>query len=106
MIVWWEQVKDKRQAIKKALPPFLRSEKHGKGKKYWYCGAGFDCETTKTPKGYSYVYLWQFSLHDTDFHGRTVGSFEEFAALLDDVLQMEYRKKCHGKIKSYPQLLI
>lgn len=106
MIVWFEQCKDKRQAIKKALPPDLHTQKHGKSKKYWYCGAGFDCETTKTPKGYSYVYLWQFSLHDTDFHGRTASSFEEFTELLDDVLQVEYRKRCHGKIKSYPQLLI
>lgn len=106
MIVWFDTCTNKRQAIKQALPLDLHPQKHGRSKKYWFCGAGFDCETTRTPKGYSYVYLWQFSLHDTDFHGRTIDSFEEFAGMLDDILQIEYRKRCHGKIKTYPQLLI
>lgn len=108
MIVWFDSLlteKAKRAAIKTALPSDLHTCKHGK-KKYWYCGAGFDCETTKTPKGYNYVYLWQFAVHDTEFHGRTVASFEEFAALLDDELQITYRRTTHGKIKKYPQLLI
>ena len=109
MIVWFDDLQTdqaKRAAICGALPPDLHHQKHGRSKKYWVCGAGFDCETTKTPKGYTYVYLWQFSLHDTEFHGRTVSSFEVFAALLDDELQKAYRRKTHGKIKAYPQLLI
>lgn len=109
MIVWYDDLQseaEQRAAIKSALPPDLHSQKHGRNKKYWFCGSGFDCETTKTPKGFTYVYLWQFSLHNTDFHGRTISSFERFAEQLDDILTAQYRKISHGKIKSYPQLLI
>ena len=101
----YDTVRDKAQAIRSALPDVLEKSKHGRYS-FFKVGAGFDCETTKTPKGYAYVYIWQFAINQTVFTGRTVDTCETFLRQLDDILQKMHRSKVHGKIKNYPKLLI
>lgn len=83
--------------------------KHGRTT-YFKLGAGFDCETTVTPKKYAYAYIWQFSLENQNerycFIGRTVKHFFEFCRMLDRCLKSEYYRKTHKKPKQFPQLLI
>lgn len=73
---------------------------------YYKIGAGFDCETTITPKKYAYAYIWQFSINDTVFIGRTTKHFFEFMKLLDKNLKSEYYRRTHKKPKQFPQLLV
>ena len=73
---------------------------------YWNIGAGFDCETTQTPKKYAYVYIWQFSINKETFIGRSCNSFYEFAKILDNCLRNLYYRGTHKKPKQFPQLLV
>lgn len=102
--IFYEQTKDIDKQIA-AVFDAAKTEKHGI-KSYWMIGSGFDCETTKTAKGFSYVYLWQFSLADLVIMGRTTTSAESFFMLLNDIALKAYRRKHHNKPKQYPQLLI
>lgn len=82
-----------------------RKTRHGM-QVYWNVGAGFDCETTQTPKRYAYVYIWQFSINRQTFIGRSCDTFYEFAKTLDGALKTLYYRGTHKKPKAFPKLLV
>ena len=94
--------------IKKAIFAALgkpKKTRHGM-QCYWNVGAGFDCETTQTPKKYAYVYIWQFSINKETFIGRSCNTFYEFAKILDKCMINLYYRGTHKKPKYFPRLLI
>ena len=103
-IVYFEQCRDIAAVIRKRFEGAI-TEKHGM-KSYWKIGSGFDCETTKTPKGYSYVYMWQLSLADLVILGRTTGTAEQCLQILSDTARAAYYVNHHNKPKQFPQLII
>lgn len=78
---------------------------HGKNK-YFRIGAGFDCETTKTEKGYAFVYIWQFSINDSVFFCRKIEKIITFINILDKCLVKRYYKMRKSKPKEFPQILV
>lgn len=87
--------------------PQLSFSHHGKGVTLCKIGSGFDCETTTTKKvKMSYVYIWQLSINNRCYLGRTCESCERFLRILDKWLAKKIRSKRHGDIKEYPQLYI
>ena len=103
-IVYFEQCRDIAAQIRKRFDGAV-TEKHGM-KSYWKLGSGFDCETTRTPKGYSYVYMWQLSLADLVILGRTTGTAEQCLQILSDTARAAYYVNHHHKPKQFPQLIV
>lgn len=103
-IVYFEQCRDIAKVIRKQFTG-LQTEKHG-FHTYWKIGAGFDCETTKTPKGYSYVYMWQLSVGSLVILGRATGTAEQCLQMLSDEAKAAYYVGHHHKPKQFPQIII
>lgn len=115
MIIYFDDIRGRLPAAMQMMLGKPDKERHGSailsnGKRvpqyYFRAGAGFDCETTKTPKGYSYVYAWQFSLNNYEVIGRRTEDFETFLLALDDYLFQLDRWKNKWHPDQQTQLLI
>ena len=105
MVLFYDDIKRRLPATFKMICGLAAKEQHGKTF-YWKIGAGFDCETTRTEKGYSYVYAWQFSLNQYEIIGRRTEDCETFLRELDDYLFKLDRMKNRNKVKEHTKLLI
>lgn len=87
--------------------PRVSFSHHGRGNTLLKIGSGFDCETTTTKRAkMSYVYIWQMSINDRCYLGRTCAEYERFLHILDDFLVSSIKRVRHGKIKDFPQLYV
>lgn len=94
-----------KQEIFNAFGSHPKKTRHGM-QSYWNIGAGFDCETTQTPKHFAFVYIWQFAINKQTFIGRSCNTFYEFAKVLDGCLRSLYYRGTHKRPKYFPKLLV